>query len=162
MSAFTRKWLTGLAALALVAGLCAWGMARHEAVLAERVRGGDLLAPPPDLGLSAEQAHDIALLEKAYRASLADLCDKHCAAKARIARLFAENRPDELQLLDGAREAGEAYRALEIATVRHLLSVGARLTPDQRGRYYASIAGGLGVPCERSGSMKDCPQPVSP
>jgi Spy/CpxP family protein refolding chaperone len=153
MSAFTRKWLAGLLAVALAAGASSWWIARRAGDIAGRARPCDALSPTPDLGLTAEQAARVSALEKAYRARVEELCAKHCAARARIARLLAEGKPPKRQLLSAAKEAGEAYSDLEEATVRHVLEVGEALTPEQRARYHASMSGCLGAQCPRAGPM---------
>ena len=153
MSAFTRKWMVGLLALALVTAISSWWIARHEAGLSCHVKPHDALSPAPDLGLTKEQARKVTLLEKAYRARVGELCTKHCAARARIARHLATQEPIKSQLLSEAKEASEAYSELEIATVHHVLEVGSCLTPEQRARYFASMAGFLGAQCPRRGSM---------
>lgn len=153
MSAFTRKWLIGLLALLLTAGLSSWWIAGRAGGIVARAKPGDCFAPAPDLGLTSEQKIRVAALEKAYRERLEELCAKHCAARARIAQLLAEASPAKPQILAAAKEAGEAYRDLEDATVRHVLDVGDLLTPEQKVRYGAFMAARLGAQCPRPGSM---------
>lgn len=158
MSPFTRKWIVGVLVLALVAAVSSWWIARHEEALCRRAGPCDTFSPAPDLGLTPDQSREIALLERAYRAQVQELCAKHCAARARVARHLAVPNPPRQPLLSCAKEAGEAYSDLEMATLRHVLEVGDRLTPDQRARYFASMAGCLGAQCARTGAMA----PVSP
>lgn len=159
MSPFTRKWLTGLLILVLVTATSAWWIARHEAGLSCHAKPRDAFSPAPALGLTKEQARKVALLEKAYRARIGELCAKHCAARARIARHLATQEPNKSQLLSEAKEASEAYSELEITTVHHVLEVGSCLTPEQRARYFASMAGCLGALCP-SGSRMAPPSKV--
>ncbi len=153
MSAFTRKWLIGLLALLLTAGLSSWWIAGRAGEIAARAKPGDRFAPAPDLGLTPEQTAQIAVLEKAYRTRIEELCAKHCAARTRIAKFLAEPQPPLPPLLAAAEEAGEAYRDLEAATLRHVLEVGDLLAPEQKARYYAAMSARLGVQCPRSGAM---------
>lgn len=158
MSPFTRKWIAGLIALALVAAAFSWWIACHEKALCRRDRPCDTLSPAPELGLTSDQSREIALLEKTYRARVQELCARHCAARDGVARHLAEPNPPKRQILSCAKQAGEAYSDLELATLRHVLEVGDRLTPEQRARYFASMAGCLGAQCAKPGAMA----PASP
>ena len=136
-----------------MSAISSWWIVRHEAGLLCHAKTRDAFSPAPALGLTKEQARKVALLEKAYRARVGELCAKHCAARARIARHLATQEPNKSQLLSEAREASAAYSELEIATVHHVLEVGSCLTPEQRARYFASMAGCLGAQCGKVGEM---------
>jgi hypothetical protein len=90
-----------------------------------------------ELNLTGEQAADVELLEKKFRAQLDKACAEHC--DARMALGDAIMKSDAAKCQEAVEKMNAAQAASEHATLEHILKVRSLLSEQQAQRYSTLI-----------------------
>jgi Spy/CpxP family protein refolding chaperone len=131
------KWLVPLL-IAVIGGAIAFGVVRHTARCAETGtldQLQDISFLTRELKLSAGQADRIKALHTTLSARLDDSCDRHCAARAKLAEALARETDGEKAAEAILADMCRAYEEGERATLEHLRQVRAALDPGQKKRF---------------------------
>lgn len=87
------------------------------------------------LKLDEAQAKQIAALEGAYADAVSDCCANHCGARKKLGEAVFGAGRDPAKLEAMVTAMGKAQLESDLATVRHIQSVHALLTPEQQKKY---------------------------
>ena len=151
LNAASKKWIGGAVALGLLLALGLWLLPwkmRHVSREIARQFDGPVATASQDLQLRPEQRRQIEALEQTYRATLRDLCQRHCAARMQIGETLRGGRGDPETLRRLSREAGAAYSATEEATLEHILRVAQVLDAGaQRQAFQNKVAAAITATC---------------
>lgn len=139
-----NKQIIGFLAIALAAGLVAYGVTR-KAVCGRDCsplnRLEDVSFLIRELELNAEQAAGIKRLQVDFGATLNDCCRNHCGARARLGQALANETADNPAPADAlVAEMCRAYENGEYAALSHIRRVRDWLSPEQKEKFNRLIA----------------------
>jgi len=102
-----------------------------------------------NLKLPQEQQAAVKQLEQDYRATLTAQCASHCATRAKLQSVLftADAGVDDAAIRVLVDDLGKAQTACELATIRHIQSIYALLTPAQQGIYEKAVAASVCGTC---------------
>lgn len=132
-----RRWFMPLAA-ALIAGLAAFVVARRMACPCRddplrALTHSSFLAR--ELGLTDSQRNEIDALHAALAVEIKNCCERHCAARMRLASELAGDDSGGARTDEILGEMCRAYSDSERAALAHIRRVRELLDPDQRARF---------------------------
>ncbi len=144
----TTRWTLTLLALTAAAAFTVGRLSAHRAVAFDPARDFNSAQLSSLLNLTEAQAAEVDKLNGAYAQQVREACDAHCANRCQLGEAL---RRDTLTHAD-ARALMERMCASqqenEMATLEHILSVRAILTPDQRALFAQAIGNCLCSTCE--------------
>lgn len=158
-----KKWLLALLAAAVLGalafGLTRWTICTRHGQLPSRLENADFLTR--ELRLSDEQAASLAKLHLALNTKLADCCQRHCAARARLGGALNNETNGTAQARMIVGEMVKTYEESELVTLEHIQNLRAILSPEQKRRFDELITECLCQACPVCGrSAKAAPAVV--
>jgi hypothetical protein len=87
------------------------------------------------LHLTADQARQVATLEKEYRAKLDDCCKRHCDARFDLGQELGKPEVNQTNATVAVSRMCAVQSEIENTTLAHILRVREILTPAQRTQY---------------------------
>jgi Spy/CpxP family protein refolding chaperone len=97
-----------------------------------------------DLDLTADQKARIGAMESSFATDRAGYQAEMRAANRQLARALTKAQPDEHEIEAAVRRFHTTMAALQVRTVKHVLSMRSVLTPQQVGIFDATVQKTLG------------------
>lgn len=155
------RWLIpALAAVAIGAlsyGLARWAVCSRCQPAPDRLEDVSFLKQ--ELGLSAAQTRDIRQLQRALGAKLTDCCERHCAARARLAKALGNETNGATRAQALVAEMCRVHEESELATLAHIQRLHAILNQEQKRRFDELISECLCQSCPKCGGRRATSSP---
>jgi len=100
-----------------------------------------------DLQLAPAEKEQVQALEKSYHQKVQSWCERHCAARLKIAEMFQSGRVDSTALASFQEEMSAAQRGADEATLQQLLAVSRVLTPEHRAIVLKRFGDSMAASC---------------
>jgi len=99
------------------------------------------------LNLLDDQARQLAIAEKEYRAAMDESCKNHCAARYELGVELGKSQMDAAKMAACVERMCAAQAGVEHATLTQILAVRQMLTPAQREQYAKLISAQVCAAC---------------
>jgi Spy/CpxP family protein refolding chaperone len=133
-----KKTFLALAVLALLVTAVSFGVARwsvHCAMATPVVKLNDTAWLKHELNLTDAQTAEVGKLEQDFNTRIGNCCDKHCDARLALSKELEKSAVDLTKVNACVDQMTAAQAESEHATLDHILSIRALLTPEQQQRY---------------------------
>ena len=139
-----RIFVVMLVVTALAGGLAGWAGAEYGLHHATTQDDLDTVLHR-DLDLTADQKTRIGVLESTFATDRAGYQVEMRAANRQLAAALTQAHPEEQEIERGVRRFHTAMEALQVRTVKHVLSMRSVLTPQQVKIFDATVQKTLGT-----------------